>query len=73
MTSEEIGTSGNGPGRGHEWARTVSAVVVALAAIAVALGVLTEADEATKQTDLLQQQTVLLQEDADRWEPLFDE
>ena len=52
--SDDVGESTEyRPGRGHQWARTVSAVV---AAFALALGVLIMADESAQQTDLLEEQ-----------------
>ena len=60
MTDDVSGPTVIGPGRGHQWVRTVSAVVVAIAAIAVALGVLTVAEESIDHTDLMNDQNELL-------------
>ena len=64
MTSEETDKV-KGPGRGHQWVRSVSAVVVALSAIALALGVLTMAEESIDHTDLMNDQNELLHRQAD--------
>ena len=67
MTSEET-EKVKGPGRGHQYVRSVSAVVVALSAIAVALGVLTMAEEAIDHTDLMNDQNELLHRQTDLME-----
>lgn len=74
MTSEET-EKVKGPGRGHQWVRSVSAVVVALSAIAVALGVLTMAEESIDHTDLMNDQNELLQRQADLmgWQAIRDD
>lgn len=69
--SDDLGVpTVTGPGRGHQWARTVSAIVAAISAIAVALGVLTMAEESIDHTDLINDQNELLQRQADlmRWQ-----
>lgn len=65
MSDDAGGPTVTGPGRGHQWARTASAIVVAISAIAVALGVLTMAEESTDHTDLMNDQNELLQRQAD--------
>ena len=65
MSDDAGGPTVPGPSRGHQWARTVSAIVVALSAIAVALGVLTMAEESIDHTDLINDQNELLQRQAD--------
>ena len=64
--SDDLGVpTVTGPGRGHQWARTVSAIVAAISAIAVALGVLTMAEESIDHTGLINDQNELLQRQAD--------
>ena len=60
MTDDAGGSTVNRPNRGHQWVRSVSAVIVALSAIAVALGVLTMAEESIDHTDLMNDQNELL-------------
>ena len=68
MTDEAGDSTVPGPTRGHQWARTVSAIVVALSAIAVALGVLTMAEESIDHTDLMNDQNELLHRQTDLME-----
>ena len=53
MSDDAVGSTEYRPGRGHQWARTVSAVV---AAFALVMGVLIMADESAQQTNLLEEQ-----------------
>ena len=59
MTDIVSGPTVIGPGKGHEWVRTVSAVV---AAAALVWGVFWLGDESTKQTDLMRDQTELIRD-----------